>query len=215
MRFVATVTQSALPGADLVAGLSVTDWNHALRTLAIAVPDDRPSIAVIDEVPWLVEQDREFEGALQTVWDRNLSSKPVLLVLVGSDTSVMEALQTHGRPFCGRATKMAVHPLHVGDVQAMTELPAAEAVDAQLITGGFPELVQSWHPGMSRMEFLRAAVTNPLSPLLAVGQLSLLNGFRETSKSRAVLEAIGNGERTYSAIAAAAGSAQGRFPRAP
>lgn len=205
--FVATLAQSALPGADLVAGLSATDWNHALRTLTIAVPDNSPSIAVIDEVPWLVEQDSEFEGALQTVWDRHLSGKPVLLILVGSDTSVMEALQTHGRPFFGRAMKMAVRPLHLADVQAMTELTAAEAVDAQLITGGFPELVQSWPPGMSRTEFLRTVVRNPLSPLLVAGELSLLGEFPETSRSRAVLEAIGNGERTYSAIAAEAGSA--------
>nr|WP_217808792.1 hypothetical protein [Nocardia donostiensis] len=75
---------------------------------------------MIDEVPWLVEQDAEFEGALQTVWDRHLSAKPVLLILMGSDISVMEALQSRDRPFFGRATKMAVQPLHVADVQSMT-----------------------------------------------------------------------------------------------
>jgi hypothetical protein len=40
-----------------------------------------PSIAVIDEVPWLVEQDQEFAGALQPVWDRHLSAKLVQLVI--------------------------------------------------------------------------------------------------------------------------------------
>jgi hypothetical protein len=74
--------------SDFQAG----DWNQGLRSLAIAIPEDTPCIAVIDEVPWLVEQDPEFEGALQAVWDRHLSAKPVLLVLVGSDISVMEAL---------------------------------------------------------------------------------------------------------------------------
>ncbi|MER6089584.1 ATP-binding protein [Streptomyces bluensis] len=206
--FTTALAQSAaLPGADLVAGLQAADWNQALRALAIALPDDAPSIAVIDEVPWLVEQDAEFEGALQTVWDRHLSAKPVLLILVGSDMSVMEALQSYGRPFFGRATKMTVQPLHLGDVQAMTGLDAADAVDALLITGGFPEIVQSWRPGMSRTDFLRAAVTNPLSPLLVAGELSLLGEFPEASHSRAVLEAVGSGERTFSAIAAEAGGA--------
>ena len=162
---------------------------------------------MIDEVPWLVEQDQEFEGALQTVWDRHLSSKPVLLLLVGSDTSVMEALQSYGRPFFGRAAKMTVHPLNLADVQAMTELDAAGAVDAQLITGGFPEIVQSWRPGMGRTAFLQASVANPLSPLLVAGELSLLGEFPEASHSRAVLEAVGSGERTFSAIAAQAGGA--------
>ncbi|WP_413801236.1 ATP-binding protein [Streptomyces iranensis] len=205
--FAAALAQSPLPGAELIGGLQAQDWNQSLRSLALAVPDDSPSIAVIDEVPWLVEQDQEFEGALQTVWDRHLSAKPVLLVLVGSDTSVMEALQPYGRPFFGRAAKMTVHPLNPADVRAMTELDAAGAVDAQLITGGFPEIVQSWRPGMDRTEFLRASVANPLSPLLVAGELSLLGEFPEASHSRAVLEAVGSGERTFSAIAAQAGGA--------
>jgi hypothetical protein len=96
--FTTTVTHSPLGHAELVSGFQAGDWNQALRALAIALPDDAPSIAVIDEVPWLVEQDPEFEGALQTVWDRHLSAKPVLLVLVGSDISVMEALGSHNRP---------------------------------------------------------------------------------------------------------------------
>lgn len=205
--FAGVLAQSALPGAELVAGLQAADWNQALRSLAIALPDDVPSIAVIDEVPWLVEQDTEFEGALQTVWDRHLSAKPVLLILVGSDMSVMEALQSYGRPFFGRATKMTVQPLNLADVRAMTRLAAADAVDALLITGGFPEIVQSWRPGMSRTDFLREAMANPLAPLLVAGELSLLGEFPEASHSRAVLEAVGTGERTFSAIAAQAGGA--------
>lgn len=205
--FTMTLAQSPLPGAELVAGLQAGDWNQALRSLAVAVPEDTPSIAVIDEVPWLVEQDQEFEGALQTVWDRHLSAKPVLLVLVGSDMSVMEALQSHGRPFFGRAAKMIVQPVRLADVQVMTGLEAVDAVDALLITGGFPEIVRAWRPGMSRADFLRESVANPLSPLLMAGELSLLGEFPEATHSRAVLEAVGSGERTFTAIASQAGGA--------
>ncbi|MFD3506468.1 ATP-binding protein [Nocardia sp. NPDC058666] len=209
--FVETASRMGSPGADLIRGLSATDWNQALRALAVAVPDDRPSIAVIDEVPWLVEQDREFEGALQTVWDRDLSNKPVLLILVGSDISVMEALGARDRPFFGRATKMTVEPLDVADVQTMTGLDAAAAIDARLITGGFPQILTSWRPGMDRLDFLRESTADPLSPLLVAGELSLLGEFPEGTRSRAVLQAIGSGERTFSTIAAQAGS-QGDLP---
>ncbi len=205
--FVTMLGQSALPHADLIAGVQTGDWNQALRALAVAVPDQTPSIAVIDEVPWLVEQDREFEGALQTVWDRHLSAKPVLLILVGSDLSVMEALQSYGRPFFGRAAKMTVQPLHPADVAVMTGLDAADAIDAFLITGGFPEVVQAWQPGMDRVDYLRESLANPLSALLMAGELSLLGEFPETSHSRAVLSAVGSGGRTFSAIATEAGGA--------
>jgi AAA+ ATPase superfamily predicted ATPase len=195
------VAASALAGAEAVAGLSAADWNQALRTLALAIPDDTASIVVIDEVPWLIEQDREFEGALQTSWDRHLSDKPVLLLLIGSDLSVMEALQTYGRPFFGRAAKMTVNPLHVADVQAMTGLPAAEALDALLLTGGFPEVVQAWEPGMGLRDYLRQELADALSPLLMAGELSLLGEFPMASRVRAVLETIGAGERTFTGIA--------------
>jgi uncharacterized protein len=205
--FAAALTGSGFPGAEAVAGLQAGDWNQALRALALAVPDDTPSIAVLDEVPWLVEQDREFEGALQTVWDRHLSAKPLLLILVGSDLSVMEALQSYGRPFFGRAAKMMVNPLHLADVQAMTGLDAAAAIDALLITGGFPEVVQAWRPGMDLAAYLRQELADPLSALLMAGELSLLGEFPEASHSRAVLEAVGSGERSFTMIATEAGGA--------
>ncbi|WP_432103930.1 hypothetical protein [Streptomyces sp. bgisy091] len=52
-----------------------------------------------------------------------------------------------------------------------------------------------------RVDFLREAVSNPLSPLLVAGELSLLGEFPEASHARAV----GSGERTFSTITAQAG----------
>ncbi|WP_205710950.1 DUF234 domain-containing protein [Isoptericola sp. BMS4] len=204
-EFLATVTQSGLPQAGLVAGLQASDWNQALRALAIALPDDTPAVVVLDEIPWLTERAADFEGALQTVWDQHLAHKPVLLLLVGSDTSVMEQLQEHGRPFFGRATPLRVEPLHVADVQDATGLDPAAAVDALLVTGGFPEIVRSWPRGMTLRDFLRTSFADPLSPLLVSGELTLLGEFPESTQARAVLEAIGTGERTFTGIASSAG----------
>ncbi|GAA2910534.1 hypothetical protein GCM10010517_77000 [Streptosporangium fragile] len=205
--FAEAVSCSGLAGRELVAGAVPQDWNHALRSLAVAAGDQVPSIVVLDEVPWLVEQDPEFEGALQTVWDRHLSTRPILLLLVGSDLSVMRSLQEYGRPFFGRAAQMTVRPLDLDDVAEMTGLDAADAIDALLITGGFPEVVRSWQPGMSRVDFLRDSLANPLSPLLAAGELSLLGEFPSATHTRAVLEAIGTGERAYGSIAGKVGGA--------
>ncbi|MFE3761246.1 hypothetical protein ACFXPI_05710 [Streptomyces sp. NPDC059104] len=58
---------------------------------------------------------------------------------------------------------------------------------------------------MGRRDFLCEAVANPLAPLLVAGELSLLGEFPETSHSRAALEAVGSGERTFSTIAAQVG----------
>lgn len=72
-RFAASVLRSDLPGRGLLEGVRFDAWDTALRQLAAALPDDQPSIVVIDELPWLLEQDTAAEGTLQTVWDRVLS----------------------------------------------------------------------------------------------------------------------------------------------
>ena len=56
-------------------------WPDAFRVLGATLPDT-PSIVVLDELPWLAEQDEVFDGALQTTWDRLWSRRPVLLVLL-------------------------------------------------------------------------------------------------------------------------------------
>ncbi|MEU8380572.1 ATP-binding protein [Streptosporangium sp. NPDC048865] len=205
--FAEAVACSGLAGGELVRGTAPQDWNHALRSLALAAGDESPCVVVLDEVPWLIEQDGEFEGALQTIWDRHLSARPILLILVGSDLSVMESLQEYGRPFFGRAARMTLKPLGLHDVADMTGLPAADAVDALLITGGLPEVVRSWERGLARVDFLRDGLASPLSALLASGELSLLGEFPSATHARAVLETIGAGERTFGAIAADVGGA--------
>ena len=108
------------PGKGSVQrGTVLPDWLAFFRQLAVAVPADRPSIIVIDELPWLLESDPALEGELQTAWDRALSRKPVLLILIGSDLAMMEQLDDYRRPFHQRATVMvlpALNPVEVGDM---------------------------------------------------------------------------------------------------
>ena len=206
--FIETVASSGLPNASLVSGVHPSDWNQALRGLATALPDDRPVVVVIDEVPWLAAGDSSFEGALQTVWDRYLSQKPVLLLLIGSDQSVMESLRDHDRPFFGRAALLRVEPLNLAEIQDMTGLDAVGTIDAWLITGGFPQIASAWDFGEPRTSFLARSLADPLSPLLVSAELTLLGEFSRSAQTRAVLEAVGAGERTFSLIARDAGGGQ-------
>jgi uncharacterized protein len=145
------------------------------------------------------------ESVLQRAWDRELSRKPVLLLLVGSDLSMMEALTSYGRPFHQRGADMPIGPLNVGDVAAMTGLGAAAAFDAELVTGGLPIVCARWRPGEDLWSFLEHELAEPISPLIASAQLSLAAEFPDQAQARAVLGAIGSGERTFTNIARAAG----------
>jgi len=89
-------------------------------------------------MPYRIATDAGFEGTLQKIYDRELSRKPMLLVCVGSDLAIMEALNEYGRPFHQRATELAIPPLSLADAAEMLGLPAADAFDACLVSGGLP-----------------------------------------------------------------------------
>jgi AAA+ ATPase superfamily predicted ATPase len=181
-------------------------WNGALQVLADALPADSPSIVVIDEVPYLTDRVPGFEGLLQRAWDRYLCRKPVLLILIGSDLSMMKALNSYDRPFHQRGSEMVVGPLSPAEIASMLDLDAASAFDAALITGGLPLICGEWLRGTSVWEYLDQALANPVSALLVSGERSLAAEFPTEVQARTVLRAIGSGERTYSNIAHAAGN---------
>lgn len=101
---------STLTGRDLLTVNQPTSWDGALRLIAAALPTDGPSIVVLDEFPWFMAREPGLEGTLQVAWDRVFEARPVLMILIGSDVAVMEAITTHGRPLYGRAHEVQVHP---------------------------------------------------------------------------------------------------------
>lgn len=203
--FTETVLTSNLPATDLFQDQTPHTWDAALRLLARCLPDDEPSVVVLDEMPYLMANDPGFEGTLQKLFDRELSRRPVLLVCVGSDLAMMEALNEYGRPFHQRATEMVVPPLSPADAAEMLNLSPAEAFDAYLVSGGLPLILDEWPPGLPALDYLADAVTDPTSALLVSGERALAAEFPAESQARLVLGAIGSGERTFSTIARAAG----------
>ncbi|GAA2132553.1 ATP-binding protein [Nocardioides bigeumensis] len=204
--FVAEVLASDLPEADSFRGVTFETWDTALRFLVSALPEDGASIVVIDDLPYLIDKDPGFEGTLQTVFDRFLSPQRVLLVGIGSDLAMMEMLNDYGRPFHQRATEMIVPPLSPAEVAEMLELPAAEAMDAYLVSGGLPLILAEWKPGWTMWEYLEWALQRPTSALLVSAERALAAEFPTEAQARLVLSTIGGaGERTFTTIGQRAG----------
>ncbi|MBG0827942.1 ATP-binding protein [Planomonospora sp. ID67723] len=209
-EFLSAAAASDLPGAPSLAGRSAGSWEEALGIVATAVPQDTPSVIVLDGLPLLLEGDPGLESTLQVAFARELSRRPVMLVLIGSDPAVMEAVNQPGRPFYMRAVEMAVHPLTPADLAAALELPAAEAVDAHLVSGGLPMICARWPRGLGVRQYLRQALADPASALVVTGERILASELAPDAQARAVLNAVGSGLRTHSSI----GRAVPEVPRA-
>jgi uncharacterized protein len=210
--FLAKLRESGLPkDRSLVPTQPVAGWPDAFRALAAVLPE-RPAVVVLDELPWLAEQDEVFDSALQTAWDRLLSRRPVLLLLLGSDMHMMERLTAYDRPFFGRADNFLLRPLNPADVAAALRLEPADAIDACLMSGGLPGILRAWPEGVTALAFAEGEAEDPASPLFGVPEAALLAEFPAPDMTRRVIEAIGGGDRTHASIAAEAGSRAGVIP---
>ncbi|MGC0422624.1 ATP-binding protein [Embleya sp. AB8] len=210
--FLTELTESSLPtDPELVPSVSAGSWPDAFRALAAVLPD-RPTVVVIDELPWLAEQDTLFDGALQTAWDRLLSRRPVLMLLLGSDLHMMERLTAYDRPFYGRADNLVLGPLNPAETGEALGLGAADAIDAHLVCGGLPGILRAWPHGTPALAFLEAECADPASPVFGIPESSLSAEFPAPDHVRRVLEAVGGGDRTHANIAATAGGRSGAVP---
>lgn len=203
--FAEAVASSNLPGADLFRDVTPQTWEAALRLFASAVPEGAPSVLVIDELPYLIATDPSLEGMLQKMFDRVISRRPVLMIGVGSDLSMMEVLNEYGRPFHQRASEMIVPALAPSETALLLGLSAPEALDAYLITGGLPLIADEWPTGMPMWDYLASALSSSTSALVVSGERMLAAEFPDRTQARVVLTAIGSGETTFANIAQRAG----------
>jgi AAA+ ATPase superfamily predicted ATPase len=194
------IATSATDGAVVAAAGPIGSWEAALTIAASGASAGRPIVLVIDELPFLVESEPAIEGIIQKQWDRRLEAQPVLLLLIGSDVSMMSALNDYGRPLYGRLTEMTIGALAPKAIGEMLALSAIATFDAYLTIGGFPRLAEIWHPGEDIWRFLRRELENSESPLIVLGERSLGAEFPVELKARDALEAIGAGERTFTGI---------------
>lgn len=205
--FVETAGESTLAGAAAFEGVSYGSWPAALRAAAQGVTRSDPAIVVIDELPYLTELDPGFAADLQKAWDRTLEALPVLLVCVGSDVRMMEALVAERSALHGRPTReMRIAPLNPAAVAEITHAPtAAEAIDRYLIVGGFPLLAASWPRSAGLREFLTEALRDDQTPFATTALRIIASEFERQLQARNVIEAIGHGEAAYSRIQARSG----------
>lgn len=198
--FTEQIAASDAEGASVAAAGPIGSWEAALSIAASGASPERPIVLVIDELPFLIQSEPAIEAIIQKQWDRRLEAHPVLVLLVGSDVSMMAALGDYGRPLYGRLTEMTIGPLSPAAIADMLDLPPAAALDAYMAIGGFPRLAQIWQRGEDLWKFLRRELQNPESPLIVLGERSLAAEFPAELKARGALEAIGVGERVFTAI---------------
>lgn len=192
--FSAAAGVSELPHAERFRDILTPDWDTALRLLSDAIDTDEPAIVVLDNASALVAADRSFPSALRRSWQRLLSGKRVLLVVIGRDLTPLagalgdEAVSIDLAPF---------NPAELGEVLA---LDAANAFDAYVVTGGHADITAQWPTGAGVLDALEAMLSRSPSVFEIRAELFLARELGLGSQAESLLVAAGPLERSRAAI---------------
>jgi hypothetical protein len=183
------------------------DWEVLLESLG-----DRDAVVVIDEFPFLIEEDRSLPSRIQRVWDMELQETGMTLVLVGSSISVMEDKVLSGSaPLYGRRTAtIDLKPLDVPDARQF--FPAYEpgrAITAWSIYGGTPYYLQTVDPDQSLCSNVQQGILSERGLLYSEPEFLLRTELRQPNTYFSILRALARGRRTPNEIAGMAGVASG------
>ena len=196
-------TATSVAGGEVLVDDTPANWSAIFTRLRL-VAAQGPLVVVLDEFPWACEATPTLEGELQAAWDRHLQHLPILLILVGSDVTMMARLTQHDRPLFGRAAEDVIHPFDpMETAEALGGTSAMTAFDGFLVTGGYPKLVDDLRRAGSVRAYVSRGVRDENTDLVIVAQRSLDAEFPPDTQARRVLSAIGGhevGHATFSSV---------------
>ncbi|MGH4124229.1 MAG: AAA family ATPase [Clostridium sp.] len=102
-------------------------------------------VIVIDEFQYLCTINKAFPSIFQRIWDENLKSKNVMIIICGSYMSMMETLTlSYNSPLYGRRTaQIKLAPLTFKETKDFyNNITLEEQVLRYSITGGVPKYIE-------------------------------------------------------------------------
>lgn len=197
-QFVETAT-AQFPSTQTVR----RDWEVLFQALG-----EEDAVVVVDEFPFLIEEDESLPSRIQRVWDLHLEETGMTLVLVGSSISVMEDKVLSGSaPLYGRRTAtIDLKPLATTDArQFFPAYDAETAVMAWSIYGGTPFYLQTIDPEQSLERNVQQSILSERGLLYSEPEFLLRTELRQPNTYFSILRALAHGRRTPNEIAGMAG----------
>jgi hypothetical protein len=180
------------------------DWETVLGYLA-----DQDAIVVLDEFPYLVEQDESLPSVLQAMFDHEFDDSSATFVLVGSSISMMEEAALLGNsPLYGRSSlKMDIRQLPFDAAMQFfdEDVPADDQVFTWGVFGGVPYYLEEVVPDASLGDNVQRTILSRHGSLHDEPDYVLRMELTEPTRYFSILEAIAGGNTSRNEIAGATG----------
>lgn len=171
-------------------------WEKAFHAILDLPYGEAKKLIVIDEFPYMCRGNRSIPSILQNLWDTELRSANVMIILCGSAMSFIEKeLLAEKNPLYGRAT--GIYKMkEMGFYDAAKFFPdysPRDKVLAYAILGGIPHYLRQWNPQISVDDNIKQNILTKGCILYSEVDFLLHQELRETPIYNSIIEAVALG----------------------
>lgn len=160
-------------GASLLAAVSWAGAFENLNKLIAALPKKGKKVVFLDEISWMGSPDTSFISALDHFWNRWMSSRgDVLLIVCGSATSwIMDNIVNNTGGLHNRLTdQIQLSPFTLGECEEYFRetgipLPRYQILESYMVFGGIPYYLDFFEPDRSLAQNIDRICFLPGAPL--------------------------------------------------
>lgn len=186
--------------------LALRDWEELLSVVAEAAATRRVGL-ILDEFPYLVDANAALPSLIQRWWDRVGSRLDLVLILAGSQLSMMRRLVSAEGALYGRPTRRlelrSFDYFHAG--QFARRWSPEDRIRLYAVAGGVPDYLEEFDDEHPFLDELRRLAFSPDGRLYREAPDLLRSEFTEPKTYESVIRAIAHGANTPSLIADEAG----------
>jgi AAA+ ATPase superfamily predicted ATPase len=184
----------------------IDGWDEAFEYLGEQLQRE-DLIVVIDEFPYLVEENDSLPSYVQGFVDQELDGTDSMLVLCGSSVSTMESeILGHESPLYGRRTaQLDVTPFSFQQAREVISYDIRDAIRSYAVTGGTPMYLTLFDYTQSLAANIQSHVLSPSAVLYTEPEFLLRTELRNPARYMSILEAVALGHTTPNEISGATG----------
>ena len=192
-------------GSSLLHEVNVSTWDSIFKAIMEHSFDSKP-IIVIDEFQYIGKSNPSFPSVFQRIWEEQLKSRSVMVILCGSLISMMES-QTlaYNSPLYGRRTAQ----IRLGQIpfrcygEFFPDRSRKELIEMYAITGGVPKYVEMFSESKDIYRAIARNVLNRSGYLYDEPHFLLQQEVSEIGSYFSVIRAIAAGNHKLAAISSA------------
>ena len=190
-------------GNELLKSASLQQWEPIFKAFC-EKPSDQKLLLILDEFQYLGKSDPAFPSVFQKIWDTFLKQQPVMVILCGSQISMMESQTlSYSSPLYGRRTgqlRLRQIPFsHYG--QFFPEKSHKDLIEYYAVTGGVPKYIELFHDTGDIYTAIQRSILSKSSFLFDEPNFLLQREVSEIGSYFSIMKAIAAGNQKLGKIA--------------